>query len=136
MVKKMTLALAMTGIVLLVVTGCSGYQSPRFGGSGDLEDGPGYDQYQEQLQYDEPEQEPPTESEIRQMTEDHLEEMGVAGWSCSYEPTMNDDWHDDVLCRNADQLDRPYLREWDSYVTQDEIMESAREYEAQLNATP
>ena len=30
-------------------------------------------------------------------------------------------------------LDRPYLREWDSFITRDEIMESAREYELFLN---
>lgn len=54
-------------------------------------------------------------------------------WSCTYSPTYNDDWHDDVVCSNGDEQDRPYLREWDSFVTEAEIMESAREYEAQLN---
>lgn len=68
------------------------------------------------------------------MADDHLSELGFDGWHCSYEPTMNDDWHDDVLCSNGGQFDRPYLREWDSFVTYDEIMESAREYESQLNA--
>jgi hypothetical protein len=54
-------------------------------------------------------------------------------WTCSYEPTYDYDWHDDVLCSNGTEVHRPYLREWDSYVTQDEIMESAREYVKQLN---
>lgn len=54
-------------------------------------------------------------------------------WSCSYSPTYNNDWHDDVVCTNGSEQDRPYLRDWDSFVTETEIMESAREYEAQLN---
>lgn len=54
-------------------------------------------------------------------------------WICSYSPTMNRDWHDDVTCTNGVEEQRPYLREWDSFVTQAEIMESAREYEQELN---
>lgn len=57
-----------------------------------------------------------------------------ADWTCAYRPTYNYDWHDDVLCSNGAERQRPYLREWDSYVTEYEIMESAREYEGQLNA--
>ena len=55
-------------------------------------------------------------------------------WSCGYSPTYNDDWHDDVVCTNGADEQRPYLREWDDFISEDEIMESAREYEAQLNA--
>ena len=54
-------------------------------------------------------------------------------WRCWYQPTFNGDWHDDVVCGNGADEHRPYLREWDNYITQDEIMESAREYEWQLN---
>lgn len=54
-------------------------------------------------------------------------------WECVYSPTYNDDWHDDVECSDGVNVDRPYLREWDSYVTEDEIMASAREYEITLN---
>ena len=56
------------------------------------------------------------------------------GWSCYYDATYNEDWHDDVLCSNGDEFQRPYLREWDDFVTESEIMESAAEYEAELNA--
>lgn len=56
-----------------------------------------------------------------------------AEWTCDYEPTYNDDWHDDVVCSNGTEQQRPYLRERDSFVTEAEIMESAREYEQQLN---
>ena len=55
-------------------------------------------------------------------------------WTCSYDPTINDDWHDDILCSNTVETNRPYLREGDDFITQDEIMESAADFEAQLNA--
>ncbi len=54
-------------------------------------------------------------------------------WECRYEPTYNNDWHDDVVCSNGSERHRPYLRDWDDFITQDEIMQSAREYEEQLN---
>ena len=60
-------------------------------------------------------------------------EVTAPAWSCTYSITYNDDWHDDVLCSNGSDSERPYLRDWDTYVTYDEIRESAREYEAQLN---
>lgn len=60
-------------------------------------------------------------------------DVSDAGWTCVYSPSLNDDWHDDVLCSNGFDQERPRLREWDSFVTEDEIMESAREYEAALN---
>ncbi|PTU57870.1 hypothetical protein DBB34_01750 [Sphaerisporangium cinnabarinum] len=55
-------------------------------------------------------------------------------WSCGYSPTFNDDWHDDVLCTDGTQEERPYLREWDDYVTGQEMVDSAWEYEQQLNS--
>jgi hypothetical protein len=131
-IKRLALGLAAAAVVGLVASGCSGYVSPRFGGGGDLE-GPGYEQYQEDSYY-EPEVEPPTDDEIYQMTQNTLEELGIDGWSCTYSPTYDEDWHNDVLCRNGGDVHRPYLREWDSFVTEAEIMESAREYEAQINA--
>lgn len=135
MIRRLCGAFAGVAVIALVASGCSGYESARFGGGGDVE-GPSYEQYQDDsYSYDDEE---PSQAEIDQMMQESDErvrkELGLDGWSCTYTPTMNDDWHDDVLCRNGSQLDRPYLREWDSFVTQDEIIESAREYEAQLNA--
>lgn len=60
-------------------------------------------------------------------------EVGTQGWECLYDPTFNHDWHDDVICERGNEARRPYLRGWDSFVTEDEIMRSAREYEAKLN---
>lgn len=54
-------------------------------------------------------------------------------WSCSYSPTVDRDWHNDVICSNGVESRRPYLRGADSYVTESEIMASAREYESELN---
>lgn len=54
-------------------------------------------------------------------------------WSCGFSVTYNDDWHDDVVCSNGVESVRPYLREWDDFVTETEMMESAREYEDELN---
>lgn len=54
-------------------------------------------------------------------------------WVCSYSPTYDQNWHNDALCTNGAESLRPTLREWDSHVTEDELMESAREYAAQLN---
>lgn len=57
----------------------------------------------------------------------------VASWSCNYDVTHNDDWHDDVVCTNGQDALRPYLRDWDDFVTEAELMESAREFEDELN---
>ncbi len=130
--RKLGLGLPAVTLVAVVLAGCSSYESPRFGGSGDLEE-PGYEQQMEENYY-EPEVEPPTEGEIRQKTEETFAELELGGWSCTFSPTYDEDWHNDVICRNGNDAHRPYLREWDSFVTESEIMESAREYEAQLNA--
>ena len=58
----------------------------------------------------------------------------ASAWTCVYDETYNYDWHDDVLCSNGTDVQRPYLREWDDFIEEGEIMESAREYEAELNA--
>lgn len=47
---------------------------------------------------------------------------------------MNDACHDDLVCHNGTEVDRPDLRTWDDFVTKDELMESARDYEAELNS--
>ena len=54
-------------------------------------------------------------------------------WSCGYAPTMNNDWHDDVLCTDGVSEHRPYLRPRDSFITGAELQRAAARYEAQLN---
>lgn len=54
-------------------------------------------------------------------------------WSCFWEPTMNDDWHDDVLCARGLETIRPTLLPDQSFVTEADMMAAAAEYEATLN---
>lgn len=53
-------------------------------------------------------------------------------WDCFYEPTMNEDWHDDVLCTNGLQSERPILLPG-QFVTEDDMRAAGEEYEAMLN---
>lgn len=57
-----------------------------------------------------------------------------AMWVCSYDVTLNDDYHDDVLCTDGVSSDRPYLLPDDSFITHDEIMREAARYEYALNS--
>jgi hypothetical protein len=54
-------------------------------------------------------------------------------WSCFYSATYDRDWHNDVLCSNGADSERPHLLAGDSFVTQAEIVAAARLYERQLN---
>lgn len=108
--------------VTFTVAGCTGYD--RFTGtdSNELDDnGP------PEITAPEPAYDPPPAPVPAPAPE-------PAYWTCFYDPTFNDDWHDDVVCSNGSERHRPYLRAWDSFVTEDEIAESALEYENELNA--
>lgn len=61
-------------------------------------------------------------------------EQTQQSWTCDYSPTYDRDWHNDVLCTNGVESDRPYLLEGDSYITPDEIERAARQHEDALNA--
>ena len=56
-----------------------------------------------------------------------------ASWTCDWSPTMNDDWHDDVLCTRGAETIRPVLRPDSAFVTEDDMRQAGREYEASLN---
>lgn len=133
---KISRVLAFAGLPVLIaglISGCSGYGSPRFGGS-EEELQPGYEEYIDDQQYvpDEP-SEWEIDQAIQESEERAREQLGPESWSCTLSVTYNDDWHDDVVCSNGTESHRPYLREWDDYVEEWEILESASEYEAQLN---
>lgn len=55
-------------------------------------------------------------------------------WACRYSETLNYDWHDDVICNKGMEFHRPYLLEGSDFVTYDDIMAAATEYELYLNA--
>jgi hypothetical protein len=58
----------------------------------------------------------------------------VSRWVCSWDPTMNHDWHDDYSCTNGTDFERPRLIPGDGFVTREEIDQAAAAYEAQLNS--
>jgi hypothetical protein len=109
-------ALAVATLILL--TACTGPGNPRFG---DVPDDTVWNEPQE-IQTPNPPIDQTPAPEV------------VSAWVCVYSPTYDDDWHNDVECSDGVTIDRPYLREWDDFVTEDEIMQSAREYEDSLNA--
>ncbi len=51
-------------------------------------------------------------------------EAGTNNSECVYDPTYNNDWHDDMLCGDV----RPYLLPNDEYITRDEIEAAARRW--------
>ncbi|MDR7255504.1 hypothetical protein J2X46_004511 [Nocardioides sp. BE266] len=58
---------------------------------------------------------------------------GKARWTCTWSPTMDDDWHNDALCTNGTRTERPYLRPQDDVIGQAELMESARTWARRRN---
>ncbi len=56
-------------------------------------------------------------------------------WFCTYEPALDDDWRDDVVCSNGVEDHLPYLDEWDPLLTEEEIWDAVIEYEDYLNAS-
>ncbi|PPL19215.1 hypothetical protein GY24_07080 [Microterricola pindariensis] len=61
------------------------------------------------------------------------EDFAASGWRCFWDPTMNDDWHDDYQCSDGVNYDRPYLIPDDSFVERWELDAAAADYEAILN---
>ncbi|MCC2028819.1 hypothetical protein KEC56_04690 [Microbacterium sp. YMB-B2] len=62
------------------------------------------------------------------------EELGLGSWSCTYSPTYDNEWYDDVLCSNGSDSHRPFPQAMDNFVEEGELVDSAAEYEAELNA--
>ncbi|WP_406032221.1 hypothetical protein OG801_27370 [Nocardioides sp. NBC_00163] len=54
-------------------------------------------------------------------------------WDCTYQPTYDYDWHNDIYCTDGVESDRPYLLPDDSYITESEIRDAAREHEELFN---
>jgi hypothetical protein len=80
----------------------------------------------------EPDGEEHARAQLREQQQQQFQEMQQS-WTCFYSVTYDYDWHNDVLCSNGVESQRPYLRGGDSFVTQDELMQSAHEYEDTLN---
>lgn len=61
------------------------------------------------------------------------EAIAAGAWTCSWDPTINDDWHDDYLCSDGVSVDRPYLLPDDPYVEKWELDAAAADHAAALN---
>jgi hypothetical protein len=59
-----------------------------------------------------------------------------ATWACFWDPTINDDWHDDILCARGLETIRPTLLPGQEFVTEDEMIAAGMAYAATLNAQP
>ncbi|MDQ0614910.1 hypothetical protein QF046_002551 [Microbacterium sp. W4I4] len=55
-------------------------------------------------------------------------------WSCVWNPTRDDDWHNDVECFDGTTLFRPYLLPDIPRVDEAQMRTAGEEYEAYLNA--
>lgn len=122
---KAIAAASLLGLLSLTVTACAPFSSTAEYGDQAANERPLPEEYI-------PEEEPgwsPDESEIPGYS------TAPTGWSCFLDPTMNYDWHDDVLCVNGSEATRPYLLEWMEFVTEDDLRAAAAEYEAQLNGS-
>lgn len=124
MVRRVAVGALIAAVVSLAVGGCTGYD--KYSGT----DGSEWFEDNEPPDAEPALEAPPAPAPVPAPTP----EPEPSYWTCFYDPTFNDDWHDDVVCSNGTEQHRPYLRAWDSFVTEDEIMASALEYEDQLNA--
>lgn len=79
----------------------------------------------------------PTEEQLQAegdaASEQYLAES--SWWDCFYDPTFNDDWHDDVVCLNGADSLRPILLPELGFVTEEEMIAAGEAYEAGLNST-
>ncbi|WP_193597250.1 hypothetical protein [Microbacterium sp. YJN-G] len=55
-------------------------------------------------------------------------------WTCVWDPTVNDNWHDDVECFDGSIRFRPELLTEIERVSETQIRTAAQEYEDYLNA--
>jgi hypothetical protein len=76
----------------------------------------------------------PTDQQIDDANREAWENVTGQQWSCFYDPSMNDNWHDDVVCTDGPTSHRPILlADWD-FVTEDDMRAAAQDQENYLNA--
>lgn len=121
-VRTVALSVGLLGM-LAGVAGCSSYSDIQPGYDEHLDS---QDDYQQSEEYLEAEGDYYAEQQ-------EAEYFASRGWQCFWDPTMNDDWHDDYLCSSGVNSVRPYLLPDDDFVEGWEIDTAAAEYEAYLN---
>lgn len=77
--------------------------------------------------------EPDYEALADEQLEQFEREAVSQSWVCSYAPSLDRDWHNDVTCTNGVDTETPYLRPQDSFITESEMLAAAKEYQDQLN---
>jgi len=76
---------------------------------------------------------PDRESVVEVPSDREIEESNGSKWECYYDPTMNEDWHDDVTCSNGMDSVRPELLPEQDFVTESDMVAAGNEYAAELN---
>lgn len=76
----------------------------------------------------------PTDQEIEEAQQESWEKVFGKRWSCFYDPTMNNNWHDDVRCTNGAKSYRPILLADRGFVTEEDMRAAGQDYESYLNS--
>lgn len=76
----------------------------------------------------------PTDQEIEEADQESREKVFGKGWSCFYDPTMNENWHDDVRCTNGPKSYRPILLADRGFVTEEDMRAAGQDHENHLNS--
>lgn len=76
----------------------------------------------------------PTDREIEQASRESWQKVTGKEWSCFYDPTMNENWHDDVRCTDGPNSFRPTLLADQGFVTESDMRIAAQDYEHYLNS--
>jgi hypothetical protein len=107
----------------LALTGCSSYSGVQPSYQDHLDGRDGYEQSEEYLA---------AEGDYY-ADQQGADDFAASEWRCDWDPTMNNDWHDDYQCSDGVNNDRPYLIPDDSFVERWELDAAAADYEASLN---
>jgi len=70
---------------------------------------------------------------IEEPTEERIRESMDSSWDCYYDPSMNNNWHDDVICRNGFDAFRPTLMAQFDFVTENDMIAAGEAFEVDLN---
>lgn len=76
----------------------------------------------------------PTDQEIEEADQESREKVFGKRWSCFYDPTMNNNWHDDVRCTDGPNSYRPILLADRGFVTEEDMRAAGQDYENHLNS--
>ncbi|WP_394771328.1 hypothetical protein [Lacisediminihabitans sp.] len=110
-------------VFVFSLTGCSSTSDIEYGSDAANDPPDSYEQSDEQAQ----------DEADAYLDQQRSEDFAAAGWRCTWDPTMNDNWHDDYVCSNGTSYDRPNLLPGDSFVERWEIDAAAADYEVSLN---